>query len=141
MRSGALCLALAFTAVITGAEAQGYLGKRAERLPPLQIGIGEDGYGMEPKSYELRTGKGYKLKVIATGLVECELEMREFFDNVWLRQLEAGDVEFKVPTISVIELDDEGEFELTFVPVRPGRYEWACEGLEAQGLTGTFVIE
>ncbi len=141
MRLGALCLAVAFVAVAGRADAAGYLGKRAERLPPLQIGIGEDGYGMEPKSYNLETGKGYKLKVIATGLVECELVMRDFLDNVWIRQLEAGDVEFKVATISAVELDDEGEFELTFVPVRPGRYEWACAGLEAQGLTGTFIIK
>ncbi len=140
MRPGTFCLASALLLLAAQADAAGYLGKRAERLPPLRIGIGDDGYGMEPKSYEIETGKGYKLKVIATGLVECELEMREFLDNVWIRQLEAGDVEFKVATISVIELDDEGEFELTFVPVRPGKYEWACEGLEAQGLTGTFVV-
>ncbi len=141
MRLGALCLAVAFVAAAGGADAAGYLGKRAERLPPLQIGIGEDGYGMEPKSYDLETGKGYKLKVIATGLLQCDLVMRDFLDNVWIRRLAAGDVEFKVATISTVELDDEGEFELTFVPVRPGRYEWACEGLEAQGLTGTFIVK
>ncbi len=142
MRPGAFFLASVFAITVAGAaEAAGYLGKRAERLPPLRIGIGEDGYGMEPKSYEIETGRGYKLKVEATGLVECELVMREFLDNVWIRQLEAGEVEFKVATISVVELDDEGEFELTFVPIRPGRYPWACEGLEAQGLTGTFVVK
>ncbi len=142
MRPGAFFLASVFAITVAGAaEAAGYLGKRAERLPPLRIGIGEDGYGLEPKSYEVETGRGYKLKVEATGLVECELVMREFLDSVWIRQLEAGEVEFKVTTISVVELDDEGEFELTFVPIRPGRYPWACERLEAQGLTGTVVVK
>ncbi len=136
-----IMLALAGLMVAGAAEARGYLGKRAQRLPDLQIGIGEDGYGMEPKEYRLETGKGYKLTVKATGLVECELVMREFLDNVWLRMLQAGEVEFKVPTISVIELDDEGEFRLIFVPIRPGRYEYACEGLEKQGLVGTFIVE
>ncbi|GBD41473.1 hypothetical protein HRbin39_00855 [bacterium HR39] len=123
------------------ADARGYLGARAEELPPLRIGIGEDGYGMEPKEYRLETGRGYVLTVRSTGLVECELVMREFLDNVWIRQLQAGEVEFRVPTVSAIGLDDEGEFSLTFVPIRPGRYEWACEGLEHQGLVGTFVVE
>lgn len=125
----------------TAADAGGYLGARAERLEPLRIGIGDDGFGMEPREYRLETGKGYRLTVQATGLVECELEMREFLDNVWIRQLAAGEVEFRVPTISVVELDDEGEFELTFVPVRPGEYEWACEGLEEHGLAGRFIVE
>ncbi len=141
MRPGVLCLLIALAAVTVRAEAAGYLGKRAERLPPLKIGIGEDGYGMAPKSYKLETGKGYKLKVVATGLVDCVLVMREFLDNVWIRRLAAGDVEFRVPTVSAVELDDEGEFELTFVPVRPGRYPWACRGRERQGLTGTFIVK
>ncbi len=132
-------LSVGFAATVASAE--GYLGRRAEKLPPLRIGIGEDGYGMEPKEYRLVTGKGYKLDVISTGLVECELVMREFMDNIWLRMIQAGDVEFKVPYVSVIELDDEGEFRMIFVPIRPGEYEWACEGLERQGLVGKFIVD
>ena len=133
--------ALLFAIAAADADAAGYLGRRAQKLPPLRIGIGEDGYGMEPKRYELETGKGYKLDVISTGNVECELVMREFMDNVWLRMIQAGEVEFKVPYVSVFELDDEGEFRMIFVPVRPGEYEFACEGLEKMGLVGTFVVK
>lgn len=138
-------LALACSTIVAlatlGVSAAGYLGKRAERLPPLRIGIGEDGYGMEPKAYRLETGRGYRLEVRSTGLIECELEMREFLDNVWVRQLQAGEVEFLNPSFSVVELDDEGAFELTFVPVRPGDYAFGCEGLEDRGLGGTIVVE
>ncbi len=139
-------LAILLSALLVGAaavtaEAAGYLGRRAEKLPELRIGIGEDGYGMEPKEYRLETGKGYRLPISATGLVNCTLVMRDFLDNVWIRRLQAGDVEFKVPTISSIALDDEGEFELIFVPVRPGRYKWACRDLERQGLVGTFIVK
>ena len=143
MRSNWLLLssALLLAWAAADADAAGYLGRRAEKLPPLQIGIGEDGYGMEPKRYELETGKGYKLDVISTGNVECELVMHEFMDNVWLRMIQAGEVEFKVPYVSVFELDDEGEFRMIFVPIRPGEYEFACEGLEKLGLVGTFVVK
>lgn len=141
IRSLAFALSAALGLVALDASAAGYLGKRAERLPPLEIGIGEDGYGMQPKEYRIETGRGYRLTVRSTGLVECELEMREFLDNVWVRQLQAGEVEFLNPSFSVVELDDEGEFELTFVPVRPGEYDFGCEGLEAQGLEGTIVVE
>lgn len=123
------------------AVAAGYLGARAESLEPLRIGIGDDGYGMEPKQYRIETGRGYRLEVQSTGVIECELEMREFLDNVWIRQVRAGDVEFLNPAFSVVELDDEGTFELTFVPVRPGEYEFGCEGLEDRGLSGTIVVE
>lgn len=135
-------LATLCTLVAAGpASAAGYLGARAESLEPLRIGIGDDGYGMEPKEYRIETGKGYKLTVQSTGLVECELDMREFLDSVWVRQLQAGEVEFANPVFSVVELDDEGEFELTFVPIRPGEYEFGCEGLEDRGLSGTIVVE
>lgn len=135
-------LATLCTLVAAGpASAAGYLGARAESLEPLRIGIGDDGYGMEPKAYRIETGKGYKLTVQSTGLVECELDMREFLDSVWVRQLQAGEVEFANPVFSVVELDDEGEFELTFVPIRPGEYEFGCEGLEGRGLSGTIVVE
>jgi len=140
-RSIALLIGAAMLVTATHAAARGYLGARAESLPPLRIGIGEDGYGMEPKEYRLETGRGYKLKIEATGRVECQLGMREFLDNVWINELQAGGVEFKVPTISVIELDDEGTFTLSFVPIRPGQYQWACKGLEQQGLVGTFIVE
>jgi uncharacterized cupredoxin-like copper-binding protein len=126
---------------IETALAAGYLGARAENLEPLRIGIGDDGYGMAPKAYRVETGKGYRLSVHSTGTIECELDMREFLDNVWVRQVKAGDVEFLNPVFSVVELDDEGEFELTFVPIRPGEYEFACEGLEDRGLAGTIVVE
>jgi len=135
--SAALC-----TLVAAGpASAAGYLGARAEKLEPLRIGIGDDGYGMEPKEYRIETGKGYKLTVQSTGLVECELDMREFLDSVWVRQLQAGDVEVLNPVFSVVELDDKGEFELTFVPIRPGAYDVGCRGLEDRGLVATFVVE
>lgn len=123
------------------ANAAGYLGARAEPLPPLRIGLGDTGYGLEPKEYTLETGKGYRLTVHSTGAVECILDMRDFLDNVWLRQAKAGEVEFLNAKLSVVELDDEGEFELTFVPVRPGQYPFACRGLEERGMKGIIRVE
>lgn len=140
-RTLALAICAGIIVVADDAGAAGYLAKRAEELPTLQIGIGQDGYGMEPKEYRLETGKGYKLTVKSTGLIECELDMREFLDNVWIRQLQAGEVEFVNPSFAVVALDDEGEFELTFVPIRPGEYEFGCEGLDEQGLEGVIIVE
>ncbi len=129
------------TAVATAAIAEGFLVQRTERLPDLELGLGAAGYGVSDHKYELVTGKGYRLWLKSTGAKECAFTAPEFFQNVWFRKIEINKVEMKVQAVYEIEFEREGSAELFFTPIKPGNYEWVCEGLEHKGMKGTITVK
>jgi len=136
-------IALPFAALLMAgpAQAEGYLAQKAEELPVLEIGLGEAGYGVSQKDYNLVTGKGYALTLKSTGAKECAWSAPEFANYIWVRKIEVNKVEIKASHVYEIEMEREGEAELYFVPIRPGEYEWACEGMEEQGMAGRFIVK
>jgi hypothetical protein len=123
------------------AGAEGYLAQKPERLPDLELGLGETGYGVSHKDYALTTGKAYRLKIKSTGQKECAWAAPEFANTIWLRKVEVAHVEVKASHVYEIEMEREGEAELFFVPIRPGEYAWGCRGLEAKGMAGKFIVK
>lgn len=135
-------LAIALLALTSAtADAEGFLVQRTERLPDLELGLGAAGYGVSDHKYELVTGKGYRLWLKATGAKECAFVAPEFFQNVWFRKIEVNKVELKTQAVYEIEFEREGAAELFFTPIKPGEYEWACEGLEDKGMKGTISVK
>ncbi len=51
------------------------------------------------------------------------------------------DKEVKPFGLHALEFDSEGEIDVWFVPIRPGRYEFYVEGLRTQGFSGTFLVK
>ncbi len=123
------------------AIAAGDLAIKGQKLPDLEIGTGNAGYGLSQKKYELETGKAYRLKLKGTGKQECKLRGPEFFSSIYVRQIAAGEVEIINPTFAGFEFDDPSEAELYFVPVRTGKFTIACAGLESKGMTVEFDIK
>ena len=107
----------------------------------MQVGTGDNGFGIEPNEFQMQTGQAYRLTVQAVGWHECNWEAPSFFKNTWIRKIEAGNMEIKVAYLYELEMDMDGEVEIFFVPVRPGTYSFGCRGLEDRGMTGTFVVE
>jgi len=107
----------------------------------LQVGTGDNGFGMEPNEFQMQTGQSYRLTIQAVGWHECNWEAPSFFKNTWIRKIEAGNMEIKVAYLYELEMDMDGEVEVFFVPIRPGTYQFGCRGLEDRGMTGTFVVE
>jgi len=142
MRRRLPCLILAASMALPSlAHAEGYLAVRPERLPDLELGLGNTGYGVSQKDYELVTGKAYSLAIKSTGAKECAWEAPEFANYIWLRKVEVDHVEIKASHVYEIELEREGEAELFFVPIRPGEYAWRCRGLEDKGMAGKFIVK
>ncbi len=132
----------AAAAVMPGtARPQGYLAQKVERLPVLELGLGEAGYGVSRRDYSLQTGKGYVLKLKSTGAKECAWTAPEFANFIWLRKVEVNKVEIKASHVYEIEMEREGEAELYFVPIRPGEYGWSCSGLAEKGMAGRFIVK
>jgi hypothetical protein len=123
------------------AGAEGYLAQKPERLPGLELGLGETGYGVSHKDYVLTTGKAYRLKIKSTGQKECAWSAPELANYIWLRKVEVNHVEIKASHVYEIEMEREGEAELFFVPIRPGDYAWGCRGLEGKGMAGKFIVK
>lgn len=141
-------MAFALSAMMTGAAwagpaaAKGDLAVMAEELEPLVLGSSKSDYDLSVKEYRLETGKSYMLTIRCAGYKEYELEAEEFFRNIWLRTIEAGEVRMKVARLDSLEFElAEGEVEITFVPIRTGTYEFSVEGLEQKGMVGTFIVE
>jgi hypothetical protein len=122
------------------AQAEGDLTRLPTELSALVLGSEESDYSMSQKRYELETGKAYKLEVISTGRKEYAIRAPEFFASIFLRKVEAGDLEIKAVSLTELEFEQEGEAELYFVPVKPGDFSFYSAGLEGKGMVGTFSV-
>jgi hypothetical protein len=121
------------------AMAEGNLSRRPVALPTLELATG-DGFGISQTEYQIETGKAYKLEIKSTGIEECAFRADDFFRTIWLRKIEVGGLEIKTAQLNELEFEYEGEAEIFFVPIKPGRYPYGCKGLEDRGLSGTFIV-
>lgn len=122
------------------ALAEGDLTTRPTELPALVLGSDESDYAMSQSRYELETGKAYKLEIVSTGRKEYAIRAPEFFASIFLRKVEAGDMEIKAVSLTELEFEREGEAEIYFVPVKPGEFQFYSAGLEGKGMVGTFSV-
>ncbi|MGF1622589.1 MAG: copper-binding protein [Rhodomicrobiaceae bacterium] len=138
-------IAAAFSGALTGAAstamAEGNLAVRCETLPSLTFGTDITGYKVSQDTYELETGKCYKLEIASTGNKEYALRAPGFFHNIWIRKVEAGGIEIKAKNLYELEFEDEGKADLFFVPIVPGSYEMVAQGLEERGTKATFNVK
>ncbi|MGE3993584.1 hypothetical protein [Pseudorhodoplanes sp.] len=114
---------------------------RLVRLAPLTLGSETDSAHMEPKEYRLKVGQGYRWKIVASDQTEYALVAPAFFRNIWIRKVEAGEVEIKSATLDEIEFENGGEAELFFVAIRPGTYEFGPKGMMERGVAGKIIVE
>ncbi|MFT6352123.1 MAG: putative cupredoxin-like copper-binding protein [Neptuniibacter pectenicola] len=134
-------LATALTLSSLSSKAEGDLTTRPTKLPDLVLGTEDNRYQLSHKEYQLETGKAYKLKIVSSGQTEYAFQAPEFFASIFLRKLEAGDMEIKTMTVTELEFEQEAEAEIYFVPLQPGSFEFYAEGLEDKGMEGVFTIK
>ena len=154
MRKAIIFVSILLTAAITGpaysAEEEGatknalaaILDPAAHnlvRLKPLQFGSETDSAFMEPREYRLKVGQGYRLKIKASDQSEYAFVAPAFFRNIWIRKVEAGEVEIKAATLDELEFENGGEAELFFVAIRPGTYEYGSKGMMERGVVGKII--
>jgi uncharacterized cupredoxin-like copper-binding protein len=111
------------------------------RLEPLLLGSETDSAHMAPREYRLKVGQGYRWKIKASDQAEYAFTAPAFFRNIWIRKVEAGDVEIKAATLDEIEFENGGEAELFFVAIRPGTYDFGSKGLMERGVVGKIIVE
>ena len=119
------------------AAAEGNLASKPVDLPELML---SGDLSMSQTDYVLETGKYYRIKISSDGQEEFAWMSPELFRNSWLNQIVVNDLEVKSYGVYSLEFDAAGTFEMTFVPIRPGRYEFWVDGYETRGMLGAFMV-
>lgn len=133
-------LALALAGVLTASAAFGQAGLLtggAQKLPPIRLASGQP---LVDASYELKAGTYYQLTVVADGSQELAISGPEFFRNVWVNEIVINDIEIRPLGVDSIEFDDEGEAEISFVTIRPGRFVLQIPGTTADSQRAVFNV-
>lgn len=141
VRSGIRKIATAVAVVlamgVVPALAEGNLASKPVDLPELIL-TGD--LKMSQTEYQLETGKYYRIDITSDGEEEFAWMSPELFRNAWVNQVVVNDLEIKAADIYSLEFDAAGTFNLTFVPLRPGRYDFYVDGYEDRGMRGAFVV-
>ena len=90
-----------------------------EDLEPLTIAsdkpLGAD--------WTLKSGTYYEVEIEADGSAELQLDGAEFFRALWVDEIVINDLEVRPMALHSLEFDDEGTVEISFIAIKPGRYE------------------
>jgi hypothetical protein len=136
-RAGLLAAALSLTALAPALAQSGLVG-RATRLEPITLSAGKP---LAAAPYDIETGKYYRLPIRSDGSQELQLVGPEFFRNVWINEVVINKIEVRPLGLDSIEFDAEGEAVITFVPIRPGRFEIRVPGTTSESQRVVFNVK
>ncbi|MFO1072958.1 MAG: hypothetical protein U1E17_09870 [Geminicoccaceae bacterium] len=137
MRAGLLALALTTAATGTAFAQAGLLSGRTE-LAPLTLASGKP---LAKEPYNLTAGKYYRIAIEADGSAELGVVGAEFFRNVWINEIVINKVEIRPLGVDGIEFDDEGKATISFVPIRPGKFELRVPGTDSDTQRAVFNVK
>jgi hypothetical protein len=91
--------------------------------------------------YQVETGKYYRwtIRNDAPG-EEMQIMAPELWRNSYLEHISFGDNEVFPLGIYAVEIDEDQEVKIFFIPLRPGDYDWYIKGQEQRGLKGKFIV-
>ena len=107
-------------------------------LDPITISVGKT---LADKPYKLEAGKYYKLVLKSDGSREVPIVGAAFFRNIWVNQVSINDIEVRPLGLDGFEFDDEGEIELTFIPIKPGTFTLGLPSAKSDRERATFIVE
>ena len=108
------------------------------KLAPITVSVGQP---LAKESYKLEAGKYYELVLKSDGSREVPIVGAAFFRNIWVNQVSINGIEVRPLGLDGFEFDDEGEIELTFVPIKPGTYTLGLPSAKSDREWATFIVE
>ena len=121
------------------AQSAGLLAREnRETLPPLTLAAGVP---VAEGPLKLTSGRYYILEITADGSQELALEGAGFFRAVWVNEIVINDIEIRPLGVDSLEFDDEGTVEMSFIAIKPGRYELRIPGTTGATQGVEIVIE
>ena len=137
MTKAGLFFCLSMIGAAPMARAEGNLAAQPIDLPQLML---KGDLSMSQTEYILETGKFYRIEISSDGQEEFAWMSPDLFRNAWVNQIVVNELEVKAYGVYSLEFDAEGTFEMTFVPIRPGRFDFWVDGYEGRGMLGAFVV-
>ena len=136
-----ICAAAFATFLSAGfADAQGFAGLLTGKkdLEPITLSSGKP---LAKVPYELESGKYYSIDIISDGSAELAISGPDFFRNVWVDEVVINDIEIRPLGIDSLEFDDEGTATVSFVTIRPGRFELRIPNTSADSQRALFIVK
>lgn len=131
--AGATLLAMTLAG---GVQAAGNLASQPTRLETKIDGPSKSWTGND---FQLEVGKYYIWEITSDGIEETLVQAPELFRNAWFNQVVINDKEIHSSgSFYGFEYDGAGTISVSFVPVRPGDYEFFAPGFD--NLKGTFRV-
>jgi uncharacterized cupredoxin-like copper-binding protein len=130
---GAAVLAVAFA---SSAQAAGNLAAQPTRLETSIDGPNKSWTGND---FQLEVGKYYIWEITSDGIEETLIQAPELFRNAWFNQVVINDKEIHSSgALYGVEYDGAGTISISFVPVKPGDYDFFAPGYD--NMKGTFHV-
>ncbi|MEM0922342.1 MAG: hypothetical protein AAGI13_04815 [Pseudomonadota bacterium] len=96
-------------------------------LPTITLGAGKPLLEVD-EPFVLESGAYYKLEIVADGSQELALVGPQFFRAIWVNEVVINDLEIRPIGLDSFEFDDEGTIDLSFIAIKPGRYNLRIPG-------------
>ena len=125
-----LCADLGFSGLLARCN-------RAE-LPPITLAAGKP---LAEGPLTLSSGVYYEIEIVADGSQELALVGPEFFRAIWMNEIVINDLEIRPMAIDSFEFDDEGTIALSFIAIKPGRYELKIPGSTGESQRVEITIQ
>lgn len=76
----------------------------------------------------LQSGAYYEMIIEADGSQELAISGASFFRAIWMDEIVINEIEVRPMAIDSLEFDAAGEAEVSFIAIKPGRYELKIPG-------------
>lgn len=96
-----------------------------ETLPPITLASGQP---LAEEALKLQSGAYYKIDIIADGSAELAIKGADFFRAVWINEIVINGIEIRPLGVDSIEFDKAGTVTMSFIALKPGRYELGIPG-------------
>ena len=80
----------------------------------------------------LQSGAYYRIFITADGSQELAIAGPEFFRAIWMDEIVINDIEVRPMAIDSLEFDAAGTARLSFVAIKPGRYDIRIPGTSGE---------
>lgn len=107
-------------------------------IPDITLAAGQP---LAAAPITLQSGAYYELEIVSDGSQELALEGPGFFRAIWMDEIVINDLEIRPLAIESVEFDDEGVMEVSFVAIKPGKYELKVPGSTGEGQRVEIIIQ
>lgn len=77
---------------------------------------------------QLQSGVYYQFYITSDGSAELALAGASFFRAIWMNEIVINEIEIRPMAIDSLEFDASGTARLSFIAIKPGRYELGVPG-------------